>query len=286
MFKLSATKQEHFQLQRTNDCKERSELFAKMLQRKSLQELNDLVTFEVNTFDNEILECILQCIDLLDKYDAKVNEIIHEFNQNKVEYIGESITSDTVDKLYMELINRLNNIIHGEEVENTFEDLINKMSRRTQLTISHVRLICVVSASKGVAKVYARKERYINYNIISKLYYWGDYLLRRLFDSTDYITSYIHNCLLEQISCTNIKHKLNETNIKIVEIVNKERERYSNLYRSRELNKLAKDCGYRKVRQKGDHGVFKKEDGQIVVIPQGRFIGKGLSYKIQKSVLY
>lgn len=51
----------------------------------------------------------------------------------------------------------------------------------------------------------------------------------------------------------------------------------------KELNKLANKAGYTFDRQKGDHATFVK-DGKIIVIPQGRTIGKGLSIKIQKDI--
>lgn len=286
MCKLSVTKREQIQLQRINNCKERSELFANILKRKPLHELNELVTLELNNFDDELLDCILQCIDLLDRYDLKINDIIHEFNLNKIDYIQCKVTPDNINNLYQELLCKLNDIVHEESIETTMEELLCSMSKRVQLTSSHVHMLCVVSASKGVSKIYERKERYINCNLITKLYYWGDYLLSRLFDSTEYIANYIYNALTEQISCEVSKQSLTEFNSTVGERVNKERERYSKLYRSRELNKLARDYGYRKVRQRGDHGVFKREDGHIVIIPQGRSIGKGLSCKIQKHVLY
>lgn len=50
------------------------------------------------------------------------------------------------------------------------------------------------------------------------------------------------------------------------------------------LNKLANDNGFSYVRSNGDHGIFRNENGSVVVIPQGRTIGKGLSLKIQKSI--
>lgn len=51
----------------------------------------------------------------------------------------------------------------------------------------------------------------------------------------------------------------------------------------RRLNKLASDNGFEYVRCKGDHGIFKNDNG-LVVIPQGRTVGKGLSFKIQKAI--
>lgn len=52
----------------------------------------------------------------------------------------------------------------------------------------------------------------------------------------------------------------------------------------KKLNKLAKDNGFEYIRCRGDHGIFKNNNG-TVVIPQGRSIGKGLSFKIQKAIL-
>lgn len=52
----------------------------------------------------------------------------------------------------------------------------------------------------------------------------------------------------------------------------------------RTLNKLAEDNGFKYDRCNGDHGIFKNDKGLIVVIPQGRTIGKGLSFKIQKII--
>lgn len=50
------------------------------------------------------------------------------------------------------------------------------------------------------------------------------------------------------------------------------------------LNKLAESNGFKKLRSKGDHAIFRNESGKTVVIPQGRTIGKGLSFTIQNSI--
>ena len=64
----------------------------------------------------------------------------------------------------------------------------------------------------------------------------------------------------------------------------REKAKMENIYDFKVLNRLAEENGYVKVRQKGDHGIFKDEEGKIAVIPQGRPVGKGLSCKIQKSI--
>lgn len=58
-----------------------------------------------------------------------------------------------------------------------------------------------------------------------------------------------------------------------------------NLYNYRDLNKFAEDNGFEKVRNNGDHGIFKRFDGSTVVIPQGRDIGRGLSRTLQKRIV-
>ncbi|MGL4990674.1 MAG: type II toxin-antitoxin system HicA family toxin [Sarcina sp.] len=55
-------------------------------------------------------------------------------------------------------------------------------------------------------------------------------------------------------------------------------------YRYQELNKLAQDNGYMLTRVTGGHGIFINDTGLVVVIPQGRDIGKGLQIRILKSI--
>lgn len=91
----------------------------------------------------------------------------------------------------------------------------------------------------------------------------------------------------------NLKSLLNEElekqdiirdNNDIMNNINTKFEDYPNkILGYKELNKLASKAGYVFDRQKGDHATFIK-DGKIIVIPQGRPIGKGLSLKIQKSI--
>lgn len=50
------------------------------------------------------------------------------------------------------------------------------------------------------------------------------------------------------------------------------------------LNKLAESKGFVKIRSNGDHAIFRDNSGKTVVIPQGRSIGKGLSFTIQNSI--
>lgn len=60
-------------------------------------------------------------------------------------------------------------------------------------------------------------------------------------------------------------------------------KKYINEYKV--LNKIAYDNGFKLIRVVGSHGVFKNQFGKIIIIPQGRSIGKGLSLKIQKDIM-
>ena len=60
-----------------------------------------------------------------------------------------------------------------------------------------------------------------------------------------------------------------------------------NVFRDRtykELNTLATDKGYKRSRTTGDHGIYKNTNGDLLIIPQGRVIGKGLQRIITKQL--
>lgn len=84
-----------------------------------------------------------------------------------------------------------------------------------------------------------------------------------------------------------IKLSNNINNIELILINKSEKnKKYKYIDKYLELSKLAVSNGYKLIRNNGDHGIFKnKKSKKIVVIPQGRRIGKGLSIVIQKQLL-
>lgn len=122
------------------------------------------------------------------------------------------------------------------------------------------------------------------------LFEFKDFLLEYLLQSTFNVTIHSDNSLSEYIidvinhHCDILNIESLEENENIIETVLardlevKFRDKY------RDLNNIAEENGFVKIRQKGDHGIFKKNDGSTIVIPQGRRIGKGLSLKIQKDI--
>ena len=51
----------------------------------------------------------------------------------------------------------------------------------------------------------------------------------------------------------------------------------------KELNNLAIKNGFKFIRQRGDHAIFRNSNGYITVIPQ-RTLGKGLQIEILKQI--
>lgn len=84
----------------------------------------------------------------------------------------------------------------------------------------------------------------------------------------------------------NYKDEVDEEVIEVcVSETSKQSARIDYIDDYKRLNKIATDNGYSLVRSNGDHGIFRNLDGNVVVIPQGRTVGKGLSMRIQKVIL-
>ena len=73
----------------------------------------------------------------------------------------------------------------------------------------------------------------------------------------------------------------------VVEEVEVEKHRKKKLFTSKELDKFLRQQGFEKHRQGStSHGIYvNQETNKKVVLPQGRTIGTGLSYKIQKQAI-
>lgn len=85
--------------------------------------------------------------------------------------------------------------------------------------------------------------------------------------------------IFNRLASTEISENVSD----IVSDIVSDKDRLDYIDDYKRLNKLAADNGFEYVRSKGDHGIFKNDNG-LVVIPQGRSIGKGLSIKIQKAI--
>lgn len=90
--------------------------------------------------------------------------------------------------------------------------------------------------------------------------------------------------LLEFLQFNSFGEVKNQVEVPISDEIVEEKDIYKYIDDWKELSSLANSKGYNLVRSKGDHGIFKNNDGYTVIIPQGRNIGKGLSIEIQKRL--
>lgn len=132
----------------------------------------------------------------------------------------------------------------------------------------------------GFANFPNMKQHLVILSHLSKIINFGiNTLMKELYDLLDSILYDVVD-IIKKVYTEKCKSQSVEIENKVETHITK----MLNLYSSRELNSLAKSKGFEKHRQKGDHGIFKRLDGTVVVIPQGRCVGKGLSCKIQKTI--
>ena len=60
--------------------------------------------------------------------------------------------------------------------------------------------------------------------------------------------------------------------------------KYKNIFDPKEMIKLAEHNGFKYIRSKGDHDIYRNKTGAITIIPQ-HDLGKGLSIAIQKQIM-
>lgn len=94
-----------------------------------------------------------------------------------------------------------------------------------------------------------------------------------------------YNLNVFQVDLIEYTDELESLETNVVSIDNHLEDNISYIDDYKDLNKLAMNNNYTMIRAKGSHGIFSNGKGNIIVIPQGRTIGKGLSLKIQKDIL-
>lgn len=285
MAKIKSTVNEQINFRREKDPNVRADLFISMLKRSTLHELREFVDYELSLFDDNLLDWLVECVVLCEKYSTSVNDILVDFNTRLANHSIRVETKEDIDNVKDYIIEKLNKGLLMFTSTNSLESMLNDMLGKIYLNINHVCILCRISATKGDSVYFKRRERYLVHLMLSKLDYWGEYIVDMFSSINDFLLNYITNTLEQELKNNEYKKEMNKFKRDLNRTIKDTKVRCSNLYRSRELNNLAKSCGYKKIRQKGDHGVYKKENGEVVVIPQRTYLGKGLSCKIQKNVL-
>lgn len=249
------------------------------------------------------LDIVISCIDMFDKIieDSSVS-LLEEYNGflskfdtnlavNEIETIVNDIhlnmlkiVSNTIDSLHVNQI----------DYDELFTDLLkefkkgdiltrsiptNKFKLRwdlyTQHIISGMQKQLSLLLSDNLNKLHETFMDYIN-DILS---YLAEYSKSKNVTFSDDFLNIIKvinkdSPLLNIILAEEDTEEIEDSSCKLPNIEN-----------YRDLNRLAESNGYKQVRQQGDHGIFVNKENDLLIIPQGRKVGKGLSKKICKQIL-
>lgn len=237
------------------------------------------------------------------KYRKTLREYIHvtelialalyeaDVNIDNKDYINLAIFNDDYSK-------KLENARTIEEAMKIFEDNFDKFNSLTKnfkngiiefgenlMSIPEMLDLKIV-APLEVSALYIQKSEYlVMMQHLTKVRELAMYALEERLSYEIEIASYLFKRLEERLEELKSNKEINtQSNISIKKF-NKKIAKYKKVFDFKTLNKMAHQAGFEKVRQKGDHGIFKSISGEVVVIPQGRNIGKGLSCKIQRDII-
>lgn len=275
-------------------------LHASKIEKELDIEFTEFMSYLTNTLVDEILDRIIKCnAEFVHKTDEELRNYrdkVYPILVNKVDnYISSNQPLDRFEaefinyltNMQVDMINDLNNRFFNisENIISTKElnDLMVKFSReistklkqlitKNPTDILHSRLVAKATTATCVVDTnISHLLKCANANI-------KDLVL-------NYYTSF-SGILLETFKTVLYDKNLNninfESNTKIDDIPNSQREYKHRTWR--ELNSLAVKCGYTMDRYHGDHAIYVNSSGRVVVIPQGRDIGKGLQIAIVKDI--
>lgn len=181
------------------------------------------------------------------------------------------------------------------------EEILHKVIDRSEdifqiigaYVLSLANLGTKIKSSKGINISYRSinsSDKKDILNTCEHLFEFKDFLLEYLLQATfnltvhadDNLNEYIAEVINKHCDMLNINDFDNDENVIETALAKDLEIKFRDKYR--DLNAIAEQNGFNKIRQKGDHGIFRRNDGSTIVIPQGRKIGKGLSLKIQKDI--
>lgn len=239
---------------------------------KSINELKFQFYYELVDYTDE------RYAKLIDKTNEKFNELFIEFDRKCMENIdGQKFEKeqDSIDKFKENTQDFFDKLF---ELSNEF--VIECGTYMQQSVRRYYNELSQIIAINGITKSALDKEVKEILSLVAKeIAAYGDALIEEF---NTYTTSLWEQKSNKTIANMEILVRNNEYNLKDSNIDGniKYIEKYS------ELNKLAESLGFKNVRIKGSHGIFKNDrTGLAVVIPQGRNIGRGLSLLIQKQLI-
>lgn len=283
-----------------------------MVSRNKNLQLKHAYRKDINPVKDKIsditVDIILECIDI---FDERLNRSSHEMNKIYNKFMGsfndnlavsdlELLVKNTHLEMLKEIEQILDNVkLNTESYEKLLKDLIKETRKGDVITGQFCRFLNNLTL-KAEWQLYKQNityglKRQVN-NILTDNYdMLNDKFMEYMNNVLEYInlrypsgTSEFSESFAELVRIINEDSPLLESILAeqdIEEDDDSEIIEIPNLENYREINKLAEDNGYEKIRQQGDHGIFMDENNNLVVIPQGRKVGKGLSKKICKQIL-
>ena len=280
--------------------------------RKSIKRKYSLRNFFRNSYTNDLKRVINNC--KIENYDLSLSKIKMAYIQLVTDSFNkraDDITSlnDLIEAYKNQCDITVEKIVDGDIISSIIQDYVipNTMEYIIEsFKLMNVKLFDVTSRNKVDKLLNKMKKQLIKSLVIyCKDYYTENYdiCIDELFNAivnkehkiTDRIINPIicsNDCLHVLLSyCREKEYKLNYSLDKnylyddVCYCMAEERKQpYSYIADYRSLSILAKNKGFDLIRCNGDHGIFRNNKGHVVVIPQGRRIGKGLSIKIQKNL--
>lgn len=284
MVNIKVTKRERLKIL-NHHGKIDNQAYTTILGRSSISDLNKMIDCRLQECDDILFKCINESIALIDLFNENINKLILDFNIN-LEYIVPSINNkEDIFKLHQKYLYKLDKFVGDEELNIKLKTSFDNTSCSIIRVLRHIIFICNYCKNRTGNRIYKAKERILVHKILAKLDFWMDYIIDEFFDASDYMLNHFTEVLSNRLLDIEHKENLEQIRLEIDECFKKTKIEQTSRFRSRDLTQFAQKHGYTKIRQKGDHGVFKRENGSTLVIPQGRRIGKGLSLKIQKSII-
>lgn len=232
--------------------------------------------------------------ELIDGEIDKLEDILFKYSNE----MNKSIKSDTVSDLLEYTLVNIIGINKAKKDNHELLEYVNTRNRQNESTVEQ-RLLVMFSEHKGVMlnrvleemKVTLGPYMKVRDNQLFKLELkkTSSIVTNKILTLADIIIlEKLGECVevlgevAKQIELQEKDKKGDNTTTQVLDV---QIQSIKNMFDYKALNKLAANNGYVLRNQTGSHGQYKHINGNLITIPQGRTIGKGLSCKIQKNIL-
>lgn len=276
-----------------------------LLKAKFIRDL-DIIWEHINTeCMEEFFRNYESLVELMDVHYSKTTKSLLKDLESASWEIDEDFDTfeEDLSLLGQKVIDCIKAIGSGEEHENIRKHIVETITKST-LDVMEEHITKLIASTAGLPvktefiKFYERKKtaivnicedfiKYVSCEVGDLYVGYSHKLINALNTYLDGAAVFIFEAKQEDFGAISIVlyYKYNKESVVLVDDIKEEPGELKYIADYKELNKVAEINGYNFVRCSGDHGIFKNDDGKIVVIPQGRSIGKGLSIKIQKDLI-